>query len=293
MNDAKSPELYPQYCFHLSPTINRWCHFRIADILPLTTHPGFEGTSHYVRFLTIHFAQSPNSYNLGQDVYFHFNHPVKWVRISGVVVAVDEWEVRRIYTIDDGSGATIQCVVYLVPRAVPGKTATTSNAKTSTPLPKVDGPIDVGHVLDIKGSLTTFRDMKNIRAEKITHLRSTEQEVAFWEKVALLKSEVLSKPWVLDRREVRRCRREEEGRQPSSRRHHRETSLRHKGQPQAEKVEVKKGRVHHGEKESRNKSEPKALVRRPANVTGLEKRRATKPITRLIPVRGNYDALGL
>lgn len=43
MTDAGQPELYPQYCFHLSPTINRWCHLQIADILRLTSHPGFRG----------------------------------------------------------------------------------------------------------------------------------------------------------------------------------------------------------------------------------------------------------
>lgn len=43
MTDATTPELYPQYCFHLSPTINRWCHFRIADILALRGHRGFQG----------------------------------------------------------------------------------------------------------------------------------------------------------------------------------------------------------------------------------------------------------
>jgi hypothetical protein len=43
MTDASKPELYPQYCFHLSPTINRWCHFQITDILALKSHPGFQG----------------------------------------------------------------------------------------------------------------------------------------------------------------------------------------------------------------------------------------------------------
>jgi len=45
MTDATTPELYPQYCFHLSPTINRWCHFRITDILALRSHRGFQGGS--------------------------------------------------------------------------------------------------------------------------------------------------------------------------------------------------------------------------------------------------------
>ena len=35
--------IYPQYCFHLSPTINRWCPLRAAEIQTLGAHPGFEG----------------------------------------------------------------------------------------------------------------------------------------------------------------------------------------------------------------------------------------------------------
>ncbi|KAL2260500.1 hypothetical protein VTK26DRAFT_5462 [Humicola hyalothermophila] len=268
MTDAANLEPYPQYCFHLSPTINRWCHFQIADIVPLTSHPGFQG----------------------QDVYFHLNHPIKWVRISGVVVAVDEKETRCIYTVDDSSGATIECVVNVAPRAMPGITATTTDANPAHQLPQIDAPIDVGHILDIKGSLRTFRGTKTIHAEKIVHLRSTEQEVAFWEKVVLLKSEVLSKPWVLDRREVRRCRREEQGRQPTSR--HRYHGARHKGQ-QVDEADAKKARAHHGDLVAHGKLDHKVLARRAAKVTGLEKKRPTKPITRLLPVRGKYDASGL
>jgi hypothetical protein len=46
MTDATAkPELYPQYCFRLSPTVNHWCHLRISDILSLRSHRGFEGAS--------------------------------------------------------------------------------------------------------------------------------------------------------------------------------------------------------------------------------------------------------
>ncbi|KAK4127200.1 hypothetical protein N657DRAFT_566054 [Parathielavia appendiculata] len=281
MTHATKPELYPQYCFHLSPTINRWCHFRISDILALRSHPGFQG----------------------QDVYFHINHPIKWVRISGVVVAVDEREMRNLYTIDDGSGATLECLVKSAPRAAPGTAAAgaATDAKSSSnsnTQPVVDAPIDVGHVLDIKGSVGTFRDNKQIRAEKIVHLRSTEQEVVFWEKVAQLKQDVLSKPWVLDRREVRRCRKEEEGRWTSHR--HRANSGRHSkkrvdvaGVEKSKAHSVKEPRTHHGEGERKSGQERKPLARRPFRETGLEKRRATKSVTRLIPVTGKYDALGL
>ncbi|KAK4180261.1 hypothetical protein QBC36DRAFT_36902 [Triangularia setosa] len=189
------PELvfYPRYCFHLSPTIGRWCHLRAADIAALTFNPGFEG----------------------QDIYFYLNHPIKWARIAGVVVAIQEFAHRIIYTIDDSSGATIECVVATAPQfpAVTNyKNPTDPNTSTDgKPLPKTDGPIDVGHIIDIKGVISVFRSVKQIRAEKVAHLRTTEQEAVFWEKIALLRKEVLCRPWVLDPSEVRKLRREEEG----------------------------------------------------------------------------------
>ncbi|KAL2162043.1 hypothetical protein VTH06DRAFT_7828 [Thermothelomyces fergusii] len=293
MTDATKPKLYPQYCFHLSPTINRWCHFRISDIAALKSHPGFRG----------------------QDVYFHINHPVKWVRIAGMVVAVDKRETRHLYVIDDGSGATIECVVNVAPRTAPAAatvTTTTDSSGTAGSTPIVDAPVDVGHVLDIKGSIGTFRGSWQIRAEKIVHFRSTAQEVAFWEKVAQLKADVLSKPWVLDEKEVRRCRKEEEGggREKQSRhggRLHRSASERHgskrgrdtgletakSGLEKAKAPRTEEARTLDEGTESESRREAETLARRPARATGLEKRKPARAVTRVIPVTGKYDALGL
>lgn len=43
MTTAETLVYYPQYCFHLSPTINKWCPLRAADIAGLLGRPGFEG----------------------------------------------------------------------------------------------------------------------------------------------------------------------------------------------------------------------------------------------------------
>jgi hypothetical protein len=225
------------------------------------------------------------------------------VRISGVVVSVDEREKMHLYMIDDGSGATLECFVSVAPRTAPGtagaatagNSANSKSNAASNALPLVDAPIDVGHVLDIKGSVGTFRDNKQIRAEKIVHLRSTEQEVVFWEKVTQLKTEVLLKPWVLDRREVRRCRKEEEGhssrRQRGTDEKHGRKRLKKTGLEKTSRADV--APIGHGKSESKSRQEPKPPARRPVRETGLEKRRPTKPVTRLIPVTGKYDALGL
>ncbi|KAJ4393204.1 hypothetical protein N0V93_002412 [Gnomoniopsis smithogilvyi] len=193
--------LYPQHCFKLSPTVNTYPHLRASDIDALTTHSGFHG----------------------QNLFFHLNHPIQWVRIAGIVVAVDEYPGRRIYTVDDSSGVCIECLVD-VPRADAALTAAVVAAKVDSktdhksnlaiPAPKriVPEEVDVGTVIDVKGGLSLFRGNKQIKILKATILRSTEQEVAFWEKVRKFRRDVLEKPWQLTDKEVRRCRKEEERR---------------------------------------------------------------------------------
>lgn len=49
---------------------------------------------------------------------YHFdNHPVKWVRITGVVVAVDEFKGKKVFTVDDSSGMCIECTAVAPPPA--------------------------------------------------------------------------------------------------------------------------------------------------------------------------------
>lgn len=88
-------------------------------------------------------------------------------------------------------------------------TATTAQTTTRDEVkPVVDGDIDVGDVLLVKGNITVFRHSKQVVVYKILHLRCTEDEVQFWEKMAEFHDSVLSKPWCLSEKEVQRCRRE-------------------------------------------------------------------------------------
>ena len=63
----------------------------------------------------------------GKPIYHLLNHPIKWVRITGVVVAVDDFSERRVLTIDDSSGSCIECVCALPP------TSSTTIAATTVP----------------------------------------------------------------------------------------------------------------------------------------------------------------
>lgn len=53
-----------------------------------------------------------------ERILWHFNnHPIKWVKVTGVVVAVDEFKEKRIYTLDDSSGACVECTAVAPPDA--------------------------------------------------------------------------------------------------------------------------------------------------------------------------------
>lgn len=206
---------YAQYCFKLSPTVNTYFHLRARDIKSLNTDAGFGGGSLFQTPLAVPHRQCLPCFT-GQNVFFHLNHPVHWVRVAGMIVAVDEYPGRRIYTLDDSSGVCVECVVD-VPRPNPilntnAKSESKDAATDTRPEQIVPPEVDVGTVLDVKGGLAVFRGHKQIRILKVAILGSTEQEVAFWERAGQLRRDVLDKPWMLTDREVRRCRKDEERR---------------------------------------------------------------------------------
>ncbi|CAK7242237.1 MAG: endo-1,3-beta glucanase [Sporothrix thermara] len=165
---------YAQYCFHLSPTLNCWCPMRICDVVQLVRYADFDG----------------------QNVFFHLNHPIKWVRIAGVVVACAEYYGRRVYTVDDGSGATLECSVP-PPKQQQQKQKTEHFAVIDTP----------GTVVDVRGELRWFRDAFQMHVVRLTVLRTTQLEAAFWAKAQQFATATLRRPWELDRQTVRQCRR--------------------------------------------------------------------------------------
>ncbi|KAK1759555.1 hypothetical protein QBC47DRAFT_294069 [Echria macrotheca] len=268
---GQTPEIYPQYCFHLSPTIQKWCHLRASDILALSAPPEFEG----------------------QDLFFYINHPIKWVRVSGIVVAIDEFGAWRAYTIDDSSGVTIECHIPAPkkPDGINPATEPTNQQQNQPNAGLVDADIDIGDIIDVKGGIKVFRDMRHIKAEKIVHLRSTEQEVQFWEKLIKLRKEILDQPWVLDKRVVRKCRKEAEGIDASSRTRKDKQDRHDRGKSSTTVAAAVSGEGRCGGK-SRTDDETGTAAEKPkARVTGLE--RKPKRVKRPVSITGKYDALGL
>ncbi|KAL1877328.1 hypothetical protein VTK73DRAFT_8781 [Phialemonium thermophilum] len=263
---APSSTIYPRYCFHLSPTIYRLCPLRATDVHALRTHPGFEG----------------------QDLYFHLNHPIRWVRVVGVIVAIDEYEARCIYTLDDSSGETIQCVVNKPrsasttdPKSAPSvpRGANASKDASAGTGPDIDSDIDVGDVVDVRGGVNEIRALKQICVQKVVHLRSTEQEVRVWNKIAQFRRDVLDEPWILDKKAIWRCQQEALGRPidaPQVKRASRNA-----------KEEAGRARSAADGPEETGPSKQKSQRLR----TGLEKK--VKRPRSAVPVEGRYKALGI
>ncbi|KAJ6787911.1 hypothetical protein PWT90_01894 [Aphanocladium album] len=199
MSDTLEAAFYPRYCFHLAPTANAWCFFQTRDLFTLEQREGFEG----------------------EGLYFYRNLPIKWVRIVGVVVAIDEFAGLCAFTIDDSSGACIEAVTSLTAPAKPpddGKSETTTSAAPA-PAPALGplaqpvtpyGHVDVGSVVDVKGALTTFREARQLKVEKMLVLRSTAEEMKLWTKRTVFRRDVLERPWIVPDKMLRRCRRDAE-----------------------------------------------------------------------------------
>lgn len=68
--------------------------------------------------------------------------------------------------------------------------------------------VDVGSVVEVRGTPSWFRGALQLRVQKVFARRTTADEVAFWRRAAALRADVLGRPWALDDKTVRRCRRE-------------------------------------------------------------------------------------
>lgn len=123
----------------------------------------------------------------GQNIYFHLNHPVKWVRIVGLVVAFDVYDRVFVLTIDDSSGVNIEVKYDRATPAASGVGDVTDNQARKYEANKTlasDGVldtsgvtatgrkirpsgVDIGSVVKIKGGIKAFRAQKQVTLERI------------------------------------------------------------------------------------------------------------------------------
>lgn len=135
---------------------------------------------------SLHVVNSLALSTAGQDTYFHLNHPIKWIRLVGVIVAFDEFPTRWIMLLDDSSGALIEVTCgrpqntttspndHNIRSAGLGKPTIAMEGVTSTGRPIDLSGIDIGTVVKVKGKIGSFRGEKQMHLERICMLRQAQ-----------------------------------------------------------------------------------------------------------------------
>jgi Telomere regulation protein Stn1 len=257
---------------------------------------------------------------------------IKYVRLVGVVVAVDEFPAVWVYTLDDGSGVNIEATCAAPPPKEP-PLPITGNAPAPVVLARKDNAsekdgkdgepkqvispdgldltnIDVGSVVKIKGTIVVFREQMKVRLKAITVIRDTNAEVKCWNETVVFRREVLANPWVVTKRQERKCREDEDTeakvkREEESRRKRmamrklgkeRETSGKRDGgrDKLKENRSTTDGKINKG-KEKGNEAEEKARQQKGKGGQGLDPENRVNYPSRAVRIReaGRFDALGL
>jgi len=134
------------------------------------------------------------------------NHPIRFVRLVGVIVAIDDVHTRfTILTIDDGSGATIELKIIRLndleynPVESPSNTVV-DNLHIVSGLGRFDITVDnhrldIGTVIKAKCTISEFRNKKQLDLKRVSVVETTNDEVKAWQEMVAFKRDVLSTPW--------------------------------------------------------------------------------------------------
>jgi hypothetical protein len=229
-----NPQLhfYPAYCHNASPTYFTWVKLTASDIHhSLRSRPGFVNHNNNVSYQRQH-SHSPPS------LLFYLNHPIQFVCVVGIVVGFDDHERFWLFTVDDSSGATVDVTCRkpenvkeqnedssarpnsnaalaqdAAAEARKGKNQGRNDAATDETNARLEvlSRVDLGSVVKVKGTITTFRSVRQIALERLEIVPDTNAEVRFWTQRTQLFADVLSKPWVVSVDEQARLLKEAQG----------------------------------------------------------------------------------
>ncbi|KAM0716771.1 hypothetical protein Q7P37_008216 [Cladosporium fusiforme] len=186
---ARESPFYKKIYFGASPTWDVWNKLTAAHVFALTELSGFEG----------------------QNVYFHGNHPIRYVYLCGMIQQIDLAPGAgasrfALLSLDDGSGSAIEVKItrrqdfFQEGEVFPSNTMVDNLDVTATwglaSLLVDKKPIHVGSILKVKGTITSFRQ-RQIDLKRVFVVKDTNEEAAFWAGVAEHRRKVLSRPWVL------------------------------------------------------------------------------------------------
>lgn len=130
------------------------------------------------------------------------------------ILAIDDISPRlALFTLDDGSGATIEIKIQRLDPSVsssvncPSNTAVENvniDARLGVFDVIVDGSrLDIGTVAKVKCSISEFRKTRQLELKRISLVDTTDEEVKAWKELAVFRRQVLGKPWVLSAEEMK------------------------------------------------------------------------------------------
>lgn len=179
-------QIYSRRYFDASPTWFQWNRLLANDVHGLREEYGFEG----------------------QNIYFHLNNPIRYVRLVGLVVDIEIKSNKYILiTLDDSSGSCIEVKTQF--RNI--KEDDHAEYPSNTDVDNVDvhislgipailinkESIDIGTVVKVKGTIDSFRRTRQLKLERAWTVKDTNEEAKAWSETAQWHRDVLSQPWVL------------------------------------------------------------------------------------------------
>jgi len=281
---------YPAYTFKASATWCKWVKLTANDI-----HSVLEPHSKYAN-VSVPLTLGPDH---GREdpplLLFYLNHPIQFVQVIGVIVACEDYfEKFWLFTIDDSSGATIDATCRKPEKErelaaagfaeAGGRSAPrhASNAKPSTHQPAAsnsevkgddeDDPseeqalhrtlskVQIGTVVQAKGTLRTFRSVRQLALLRLSIVPDTTHEMALLADRTAFHATTLTRPWLLSAAEVEKLHAEaqgekEEGNQRAQRRRKREAKRREREDRHAKQIrqewEREETKRKHGAEEAR------------------------------------------
>lgn len=214
-----------------------------ADVQLLRKEEGFTGT-----FATLPIVMLADLMYLD---YFYLNHPIRYIYLVGVIVAVNEINLRySTLTLDDGSGDTLEVKIKrLLPELYnpvdsPSNTEV-DNLDVLSGLGRFDVTVngvvvDIGTIIKVKGTISEFRGFKQLELKRIWIVSTTDEEAKFWKALATFKRNVLGKPWHLSKSEGEKIKKELKFEQRKAREYERQKAVH-----EAKKIEERKARAEH------------------------------------------------
>ena len=183
---------YPAYCYPASPTYFIWVKLSCHDI------------HHHLRNSRQNKQHLQHQSSSGKPLYFYLNHPIQFIQVAGIIVAIEDFHPHIfLLTLDDSSGSTID-VIWRKPKpqdaAAAKLTAQTPSSNDEPPslLPLLE-TLKIGTTLIAKGTLSSFRHTLQLTLLRASVITPAQELNHIASRTSFLLSS-LSQPWSLSAR---------------------------------------------------------------------------------------------